>query len=61
MKVEQLIQQLLPYKNFEVEAVFSEVDETKTGFGALNYNKFKVVDVADIGHSSKVVILDLQK
>ena len=57
--VEQLINELMPYKDFKLEASICDVCENKTGYGALNYRHF-IVESIEIGHSEKRIILDLE-
>lgn len=57
MKVRDLIEKLKNYEDFEVEAVY--VDNSNVG-KFMNIATFKVVDIADIGYSEKVVLLDLE-
>ena len=61
MRVDDLIQQLRPYKDFDLQASLLEIDNTKEGTNGLNYRWFNITDVADIGHSSKIVILGLEE
>lgn len=61
MKVKDLIKQLEQYEDFEIEATYNKIDGTKSGYAALSYTCYAVEDVADIGHSSKVVVLGLKE
>ena len=58
MKVKNLIEKLKGYEDFEVEAVYAE--ESKPTDKFLNIHSFRVVDIADIGYSEKVILLDLE-
>lgn len=58
MKVKDLIEKLKGYEDFEVEAVY--VEESKPTDKFLNIHSFRVVDIADIGYSEKVILLDLE-
>ncbi len=52
MKVSELIEKLSPYMEFDVEFVFTD------GYSKFpNVRSFAVKEVADIGHSDKVVLL----
>lgn len=52
MKVSELIEKLSPYMEFDVEFVFTD------GYSKFpNVRSFAVEEVADIGHSDKVVLL----
>lgn len=56
--MKDLIEKLKGYEDFEVEAVYAE--ESKPTDKFLNIHSFRVVDIADIGHSEKVILLDLE-
>jgi len=58
MKAKDLIKILSEHPEFEIEACY--VSEPKQGDKFLNISKFKVDDVADIGYSSKVILLNLE-
>lgn len=58
MKAKDLIEKLKGYEDFEVEATY--VDDSKPTDKFLNVHSFRVVDIADIGHSEKVISLDLE-
>lgn len=52
MKVSELIEKLSPYEDFDEEFVFTD------GYSKFpNVRSFAVEEVADIGHSDKVVLL----
>lgn len=56
MKVKELIEKLKGYEDFDLEAVrVNEIQKDKF----MNITTFNVSDVADIGYSSKVVVLEL--
>lgn len=52
MKAKKLIELLQPYKDFDVEFVFSEIVNDK-----LHVRTFKDLEIADIGYSDKVVLI----
>lgn len=56
MKVKELIEKLKGYEDFDLEAVHvNEIQKDKF----MNITTFNISDVADIGYSSKVVVLEL--
>lgn len=61
MKVFELMERLIGYENFEVEAIFNKADSSKTGYAALHSHNFKVGEIADIGYSEKTIVLDLEE
>lgn len=54
MKAYDLAKKLLEYPDFDVEFVFSEPDNSSYG---LSVRTFENVEVGDIGHSDKVLVL----
>ena len=58
MKVKDLIEKLKNYEDFEVEAVYVDNSSSENKF--MNLSTFKIVDIADIGYSDKVIVLDLE-
>jgi hypothetical protein len=60
MRVDELIKELTPYKDFELQAGLVEIDNKKEGWGAVNHRWFNITGVDDIGHSSKIVVLGLE-
>jgi len=58
MKAKQLAEELLKYPDFNVRASLTDYDNTKQGYAALHIRKFEV-EIGDIGHSDKDIILDL--
>ena len=56
--MKDLIEKLKGYEDFEVEAVYAE--ESKPTDKFLNIHSFRVVDIADIGYSDEVILLDLE-
>lgn len=58
MKVKDLIEKLKNYEDFEVEAVFVNYANLNGKF--MDLSTFKVIDIADIGYSDKVIVLDLE-
>ena len=58
MKVEDLIKKLKGYEDFEIEAVYVDNSSSENKF--MNLSTFKIVDIADIGYSDKVIVLDLE-
>ena len=58
MKVEDLIKKLKGYEDFEVEAVF--INNANPNGKFMDLSTFKVIDIADIGYSDKVIVLDLE-
>lgn len=58
MKVKDLIEKLKNYEDFEVEAVF--VNNANPNGKFMDLSTFKVIDIADIGYSDKVIVLDLE-
>lgn len=58
MKVQDLIEKLKGYEDFEVEAVF--VNNANPNGKFMDLSTFKVIDIADIGYSDKVIVLDLE-
>ena len=60
MKVKDLIEQLKGYEDFDIKSSICDIDKTKAGYAVLNYRKFKV-SIGDIGHSDKVIVLDLEE
>lgn len=55
MKVEELIEKLKNYKDFDVEFIFSEEPINGSCFPTIRH--FKDLDIGDIGHSDKVILL----
>lgn len=58
MKVKDLIEKLKNYEDFELEAVF--VNNANPNGKFMDLSTFKVIDIADIGYSDKVIVLDLE-
>ncbi len=58
MKVQDLIERLKGYEDFELEAVF--VNNANPNGKFMDLSTFKVIDIADIGYSDKVIVLDLE-
>lgn len=58
MKAKDLIEKLKGYEDFDVEAIY--VDDSKPTDKFLSVHSFRVVDIADIGHSDKVILLGLE-
>lgn len=58
MKVQDLIERLKGYEDFELEAVF--VNNANSNGKFMDLSTFKVIDIADIGYSDKVIVLDLE-
>ena len=58
MKVQDLIERLKGYEDFELEAVF--VNNANLNGKFMDLSTFKVIDIADIGYSDKVIVLDLE-
>lgn len=58
MKVQDLIERLKGYEDFELEAVF--VNNSNLNGKFMDLSTFKVIDIADIGYSDKVIVLDLE-
>ena len=58
MKVKDLIEKLKNYEDFEVESVYVDNSSSENKF--MNLSTFKIVDIADIGYSDKVIVLDLE-
>lgn len=56
MKAKELAEKLLEHPNFEVESIFVDYFSENT---YPKYHNLKVVGVADIGYSDKVIVLDL--
>lgn len=54
MKAKELANKLLQYPDFEVWFCYMEADESRYGI-SLHY--FEGVDIVDIGHSDKNIIL----
>lgn len=50
MKVKDLIEQLSGFEDFEVEIMVGCPDR-------FNYHSYNEVEIADIGHSDKVILL----
>lgn len=57
MKVKELIEKLKAYEDFEIEV--TTTFQPYAG-ARIQYDTYKVTDVADIGHSSKVVVLAIE-
>ena len=55
MKVKDLIKQIEEYPDYELELTNVVVYESKQ---RPDFNTYPVLGVADIGHSSKVILLD---
>ena len=55
MKCKELIEKLKEYEDFDVEFSFSETP--KEGDRWLTIRRFGNIEVGDIGHSDKIVIL----
>ena len=58
MKVQDLIERLKGYEDFELEAVF--INNSNLNGKFMDLSTFKVIDIADIGYSDKVIVLDLE-
>lgn len=58
MKAKELVEIISKYPEFEIEACY--INEPKLDDKFLNISKFKVDDIADIGYSSKVIVLSLE-
>jgi hypothetical protein len=58
VKVQDLIERLKGYEDFELEAVF--VNNANPNGKFMDLSTFKVIDIADIGYSDKVIVLDLE-
>ena len=58
VKVQDLIERLKGYEDFELEAVF--VNNSNLNGKFMDLSTFKVIDIADIGYSDKVIVLDLE-
>jgi hypothetical protein len=58
VKVQDLIERLKGYEDFELEAVF--VNNSNPNGKFMDLSTFKVIDIADIGYSDKVIVLDLE-
>lgn len=56
MKAKELAGKLLEHPDFEVESIFTDYFSGNT---YPEYRKLKVVGIADICYSDKVIILDL--
>jgi hypothetical protein len=56
MKAKELAEKLLEHPDFEVKGIYA--DNISSGPWP-HYNTFKVYGVADVGHSDKVIVLDL--
>ena len=60
MKARELAEQLMQNPDFEVQAMF--VDHDSKGDNAWpNYQTLSVDGIADVGHSSKVILIDFNK
>ena len=55
MKVKDLIKQIEEYPDYELELTNVVFYESKQH---LDFNTYKVLGVADIGHSDKIIVLD---
>lgn len=58
MKAKDLAKLLLEYPEFEIETCITYPDGSNYGMGCLTH---KVTGIDDIGYSSKVIILGLEK
>lgn len=58
MKAKDLAELLLKNPDFEVKVSVLTVDDEAIGFAALDYEILDVTGLADIGYSSRVIILD---
>lgn len=56
MKAKELAEKLLEHPDFEVKSIFIDYFSGNT---YPKYHNLKVVGVADIGYSDKVIVLDL--
>ena len=56
--MQDLIERLKGYEDFELEAVF--VNNANPNGKFMDLSTFKVIDIADIGYSDKVIVLDLE-
>ena len=56
MKAKELAEKLLEHPDFEVKSIFVDYF---SGTIYPKYHNLKVIGVADIGYSDKVIILDL--
>ena len=57
MKAKELAEQLMQNPDFEVQAMF--VDHQEKGWP--NYQTLSVDGIADVGHGSKIIILDVNQ
>ena len=57
MKAKELAEQLMQNPDFEAQAMF--VDHQEKGWP--NYQTQRVDGIADVGHSSKIIILDVNQ
>lgn len=57
MKAKELAEQLMQNPDFEVQAMFVNHQEK----GWPNYQTLSVDGIADVGHSSKIIILDVNQ
>lgn len=56
MKAKELAEKLLEYPDFEVKGVFVNYFSSEKW---PEYHSLKITGIADIGHSDKVIVLDL--
>lgn len=57
MKAKDLANELLKHPDFEVHCVYVDEDVAMIDPGWALYRTLKVTDVADIGYSSRVIVL----
>ncbi len=57
MKAKELAEQLMQNPDFEVQAMFVNHQEK----GWPNYQTLSVDGIADVGHGSKIIILDVNQ
>jgi len=58
MKAKDLAELLLKYPDFEVEGIFYDDSQCTIESSWGTYHTFNINGIADIGHSSKVIVLD---
>lgn len=60
MKALELAKLLLQHPEFEVELIYADTSSCSAIFPQPLYETLKISGIADIGHSSKVIVLDYE-
>lgn len=58
MKAKELAEKLLKYPDFDVDIAVTEYGQSEYGMTVIAY---KVIGIGDIGHSEKLIRLDIEQ